>query len=455
MFKNADGGEEPTPTYPHLFDLDRHHLWHPYSTMPGLDSWLVTGAQGVYLDLTTADGERITAIDGMSSWWAAAFGYRHPALDAAAHKQIDSFSHVMFGGLTHQPAATAAERLLALTHPSLANVFFCDSGSVSVEVAAKMALQYWQSHPDPSEHKRTRLLTWRGGYHGDTLTPMSVCDPDGGMHSLWTGILPQQFFLPRPPDDPSTSLCPSSQDPQQENAAYLQQVEQMLNDHGQEIAALIIEPVVQGAGGMRFHQPELLRRVVELCRDANLLIIFDEIATGCGRTGTFFAYEACDVVPDILCLGKALTGGYLTAAAVVSQPHISTVISRGTGPFMHGPTFMANPLSCAIAAEALQLAVDYQQQGVPRRIERELREGLAPACDIPGVRDIRVKGAIGVIELENPCTMVTATRAALDKGVWIRPFGRLLYTMPPYICTSQQIATICDALCAAAQAEHA
>ncbi|HHY07693.1 MAG TPA: adenosylmethionine--8-amino-7-oxononanoate transaminase [Corynebacteriales bacterium] len=436
-------------------NFDREHLWHPYSPLPGVDSWVVSTADGPYLYISQKDYEPTRVIDAMSSWWAAAHGYRHPRLNAAAQKQIDNFSHVMFGGLTHAPAVELGEKLLALTPAELEAIFYCDSGSVSVEVAVKIALQYWKAHEDPKLHQKTRLLTWRSGYHGDTFTPMSVCDPEGGMHSLWEGVVRKQIFLPPPPADSSCSLmgapgefADSSAD--EDFKEYLDEVRAILHDRSDEIAALIIEPVVQGAGGMRFHRPELVQKVVELCREHNVLIIFDEIATGFGRTGPMFALEECGVTPDIMCIGKALTGGYLTSAAVLTTKHIGETISSGTGALMHGPTFMGNPLACAIGSAAVDLAMEAVDEKRSVMIEKLLRKYLAPAAELPGVSDIRVKGAIGVVEMKEPVDMVAATRAAIEQGVWIRPFGRLIYCMPPFICDEKQVKTICDGMIAAA-----
>ncbi|WP_298576710.1 adenosylmethionine--8-amino-7-oxononanoate transaminase [uncultured Lawsonella sp.] len=443
-----------------IVTTDRDHVWHPYSPIPGPTQHIVTAAEGPYLTLDidarflheeTSNGRLdCHVLDGMSSWWAAAYGYRNPTLDAAAHHQIDTFSHVMFGGLTHEPATTLAQTLLTLAPAGLSSIFFCDSGSVSVEVAVKMALQYWRSHTDTSLHRKTKLLTWRGGYHGDTFTPMSVCDPDGGMHTLWQGVVQPQMFLPAPPVDQETSLRPAPSEISIDE--YLAEAEHVLSQRADTLAACIIEPVVQGAGGMRFHQPELVRGLSELCRRYHVLVIFDEIATGFGRTGTLFAADACHCTPDIMCVGKALTGGYLTAAAVLSTRDIAETISTGTGALMHGPTFMANPLACAIGQAACSLAVRAVEEGQAVRIERELRRGLAPACDLPGVADVRVKGAIGVVQLVSSAALNSdaATAAALREGVWLRPFRDLIYCMPPFICTDEQIATICRGMVAAA-----
>lgn len=433
--------------------FDSRHVWHPYSPLPGLSSWIVSDAKGPYLWISQNGQDPIQVIDAMSSWWAAAYGYRHPRLNEAAHHQVDKFSHVMFGGLTHAPAVELGAKLLQLTPAPLDALFYCDSGSVSVEVAVKMALQYWKAQDDPNLHQKTHLLTWKNGYHGDTFTPMSVCDPEGGMHVLWEGIIRQQFFLPSPPADTACSLMgtqPSSEQLKDQEKKYLEIVESVLQKHSAEIAAFIIEPVVQGAGGMRFHRPELVRKVVDICRKYNLLIIFDEIATGFGRTGPMFALDECDVIPDIMCVGKALTGGYLTSAVVLTKSHIGEVISNGTGALMHGPTFMGNPLACAIGSTACDLALEACADRRSIEIGRALRRHLKPACELPGVVDVRVKGAIGVIEVKHPVDMEKATKAAVSKGVWIRPFGRLIYCMPPFICTDAQIKKICEGLIAAA-----
>ena len=392
----------------------------------------MASAEGVRLRL--ADGREL--IDGMSSWWSAIHGYRHPHLDAAAHRQIDTMSHVMFGGLTHGPAVQLSQRLARLAPGELNKVFLADSGSVSVEVAAKMTLQFQRSLGRPA---RTRLATWRGGYHGDTLSPMSVCDPEGGMHSMWRGVVAEQVFAPVPP---------AGYDP-----AYVAGLERTIRDHADELAGIIVEPVVQGAGGMRFHHPGYLRDLRRLADETGALLIFDEIATGFGRTGELFAADHAGVAPDILCVGKALTGGYLTLAATLTTDHVAEVISSGeAGGLAHGPTFMGNPLACAVACASLDLveAGDWREQ-VPRISER-LRAGLAPALDLPGVVDVRVLGAIGVIQLDRPVEMTTTTTAITSHGVWLRPFRDLIYTMPPYICSDSEIDAVCRAAVAGAAA---
>jgi adenosylmethionine---8-amino-7-oxononanoate aminotransferase len=420
-----------------LLAYDREHVWHPYASMPGRDEpLLVRSARGVRLEL--ADGREL--IDGMSSWWAAIHGYRNPVLDAAATAQLASMSHVMFGGLTHRPAIELARTLVEISPAGLDKVFFCDSGSVAVEVAAKMALQYWVSAGRPTKH---RLLTWRGGYHGDTLHPMSVCDPDGGMHALWRGMLPSQLFLDEPPagfDRPP-------------DEAYLQLWDDALAEHADEIAAIILEPVVQGAGGMQFHSPGYLTALRKLADRHHVLLIFDEIATGFGRTGKLFAAEHAGVTPDICCLGKAMTGGYLSMAATLCTAEVAGQISRGDVPVLaHGPTFMANPLAAAIANASIGLLLDGDWAGSVNRIADRLAAGLAPVAALPGVRDVRVLGAIGVVQLDLPVDIAAATAAAVEHGVWLRPFRDLIYTMPPYITTDADLARISGAIHAAARA---
>ncbi len=419
-----------------LLALDAEHVWHPYGPMPStIDSLLVREASGVRLTLD--DGREL--VDGMSSWWAAIHGYRNPVLDAALADQAGRMSHVMFGGLTHEPAIRLAKTLVDLTPDGLRHVFLCDSGSVSVEVGVKMCLQYWQS---VGRKEKRRLMTWRGGYHGDTFTPMSVCDPDGGMHALWRGILPDQLFLPKPPggfdDEP--------------DQAYLDVLAAEIERHADELAAVIVEPVVQGAGGMRFHPPAYLRALRELTEANDVLLIFDEIATGFGRTGKMFAAEHAGVTPDVLCLGKALTGGYLTMAAALCTPEIADGISRGELPVLaHGPTFMANPLSSAVANASLGILAEGGWKSDVPRIEAALKAGLEPARELPAVADVRVLGAIGVVELDHPVDMAIATEVLTANGVWLRPFRNLIYTMPPYISGAEDLATITSAVVAAAQ----
>lgn len=413
--------------------VDADHVWHPYGGFPASTSpRVVESASGVRL--TFADGS--TAIDGMSSWWAAIHGYRHPVLDAAATAQLQKMSHVMFGGLTHEPAARLAATLVDLVPAPLTKVFFADSGSVSVEVAIKMAVQYQRSL---GRTERNRILTWRGGYHGDTFAPMSVCDPDGGMHAMWRGVLAEQVFVPEPPVD------------YDEN--YIALVDDTLTRQRDRIAAIIIEPVVQGAGGMRFHDPRLVSALRTLCDAHDVLLICDEIATGFGRTGELFAVDHAGIAPDILCVGKALTGGYLTLAATLTTEEIAEVISRGeAGGLAHGPTFMANPLACAVASASLDvLAASDWRNRIPQ-IEVGLRTGLAPLRGLDGVVDVRVLGAIGVVELDRQVDMQATTDAVLDAGVWLRPFRNLIYTMPPFVIDDADLAAVTAGLGAGVRA---
>lgn len=421
-------------------DIDSRYIWHPYSDVSGSSTSMpvVRSAEGVRLRLDLADGdpgESVDVIDGMSSWWAAIHGYRNPVLDRALAEQAGRMSHVMFGGLTHEPAARLAELLVRITPEPLQTVFFSDSGSVSVEVAVKMALQYWRSRGRPTKH---RLLTWRGGYHGDTFTPMSVCDPDGGMHSEWTDVLARQIFAEEPPVE--------------YDAGFVDRLEALVAAHADEVAAVIVEPIVQGAGGMRFHDPQIVAALRGICDRHGVLLIFDEIATGFGRTGTLFAADAAGVSPDIMCVGKALTGGYLSMAATLCTTDVAQTIADGPiGVLAHGPTFMANPLTCAIAVASTELLLESPWQQRVSRIEGELRAGLAAASEVPGVADVRVRGAIGVVQLDHPVDVAAATEAALAGGVWLRPFRDLIYTMPPFICESDDIAAISAAVVAAAK----
>ncbi|WP_435824032.1 adenosylmethionine--8-amino-7-oxononanoate transaminase [Actinoplanes missouriensis] len=416
-----------------LIALDRAHVWHPYGPMPGrTDPYLVESAAGVRLRL--AGGREL--VDGMSSWWAAIHGYRHPVLDAALAEQAGRMSHVMFGGLTHEPAIRLAATLVEMTPAGLEHVFLCDSGSVGVEVAIKMALQAQRALGRP---QRRRLATWRGGYHGDTFHPMSVCDPDGGMHSLWTGVLPAQVFAEAPPAD----LRPD----------YADTLREIVERHADEIAAVIVEPVVQGAGGMRFHHPEYLRVLREVTAAHGIFLIFDEIATGFGRTGRLFAAEHAGVSPDILCLGKALTGGYLTLAATLCTPEVASAISAGEGGGLaHGPTFMGNPLACAVANASLGLLRGGDWAVRVPAIESRLKDGLEPLRAAPGVADVRVLGAIGVVQLDHPVDMARATAAAVAEGVWLRPFRDLIYTMPPYAADDADVDRITAGITAAVAA---
>ncbi|GAA5114700.1 adenosylmethionine--8-amino-7-oxononanoate transaminase [Haloechinothrix salitolerans] len=420
-----------------LLALDKAHVWHPYGPMPGtVDPLVVRSARG--MRLTLADGREL--IDGMSSWWAAIHGYGHPVLDAALCEQSESMSHVMFGGLTHEPAVRLASTLVDITPDGLEHVFLCDSGSVSVEVAIKMCLQYWRSLGRDGKRK---LLTWRGGYHGDTFHPMSVCDPEGGMHSLWRGVLPEQLFVPAPPSGFDT---PPDDD-------YVRTLTEAIERHADELAAVIVEPVVQGAGGMRFHNPEYLRVLREACDAHDVLLVFDEIATGFGRTGELFAANHAGVTPDVLCLGKALTGGYLTSAAALCTPRVADGISRGELPVLaHGPTFMANPLAAAVANASIGLLLSGDWRADLLRLASALERGLAPARELARVIDVRVLGGIGVIQLDHDVDMAVATRVATEHGVWLRPFRDMVYAMPPYIATDDDLAAITSAIVAVADA---
>ncbi|MFC4497119.1 adenosylmethionine--8-amino-7-oxononanoate transaminase [Streptomyces ovatisporus] len=422
-----------------LLDLDRQHVWHPYGPMPGrTEPLLVESAAGVRLRLAEEFCGQRELVDGMSSWWSAVHGYNHPVLNEAAHRQLERMSHVMFGGLTHEPAVRLAKRLVDVTPPGLEHVFLADSGSVSVEVAVKMCLQYWRSQ---GLGGKQRLLTWRGGYHGDTWQPMSVCDPEGGMHELWSGVLPRQVFASAPPS--GFDAPPDEQ--------YLRHLRETVARHADELAAVIVEPVVQGAGGMRFHSPAYVRVLREACDEHGVLLVLDEIATGFGRTGALFASEHAGIVPDVMCLGKALTGGYLTMAATLCTPRVAEGISRGDVPVLaHGPTFMGNPLAAAVADASVGLLLDGDWAGEVRRIEGGLRAGLAEAAGLPGVRETRVLGAIGVVQLDHEVDMERATRAAAGAGVWLRPFRDMVYAMPPYVTGDEDVARICTAMCAAA-----
>jgi adenosylmethionine-8-amino-7-oxononanoate aminotransferase len=424
-----------------LLAVDRRHVWHPYGPMPAASEPIpVVGARGVRLEL--ADGREL--VDGMASWWCAIHGYRHPVLDAALRDQLDRMAHVMFGGLTHEGAVLLAERLVAMTPAGLDHVFFADSGSVSVEVAMKMALQAQRGRGRPA---RRRFLTVRGGYHGDTFGAMSVCDPVGGMHSLFTGTLTEHLFAPRPPDGIDAWET-------EEAAAWRDAVSDLAERHRDELAAVIVEPVVQGAGGMRFHPPQAVAFLRELCDTHGLLLVLDEIATGFGRTGELFAADHAGVEPDILCVGKALTGGCLTLAATLCRTEVAASISasEGGGALMHGPTFMANPLACAAALASTGLLVDGRWREDVARIEAGLAAGLDAARGVPGVLDVRVLGAIGVVQLDHPVDVAAATRAAIEHGVWLRPFRDLVYTMPPYVTGDDDLAAITSAVVAGARA---
>jgi adenosylmethionine-8-amino-7-oxononanoate aminotransferase len=423
----------PALTPEQISAIDAAHLWHPYGTIgaEAVPPVVAVGARGAWLTLVR-DGEPIRVLDAMSSWWTAIHGHGHPVLDAALTTQLGTMNHVMFGGLTHEPAARLAQLLVDITPAGLTTVFFCDSGSVSVEVAVKMALQYWRSRGQPG---KTRLMTWRGGYHGDTFTPMSICDPDGGMHTLWASgphpVLARQVFAPQVPRD---------YDP-----GYSTAFEAQLAKHAGELAAVVVEPVVQGAGGMRFHDPRYLIDLRDICDRRGVLLIFDEIATGFGRTGELFAADHAEVSPDIMCVGKALTGGYLSLAATLCTTDVARTISSA-GPLLHGPTFMANPLACAVSVASIELLLRQDWRAAVSKISAGLQAGLQAARPLPTVTDVRVCGAIGVIECDRPVDLAVATPVALDHGVWLRPFRNLVYAMPPFICGSDEIAQITSAM---------
>ncbi|WP_407503594.1 adenosylmethionine--8-amino-7-oxononanoate transaminase [Vibrio parahaemolyticus] len=415
--------------------FDRHHIWHPYtSTLTPLTCYPVASANGVHIKLE--DGTEL--VDGMSSWWSTIHGYNHPHLNQAAHQQIDQVSHVMFGGITHQPAISLCKKLLSLAPNNLEHVFLADSGSVAVEVSLKMALQYWHAKGE----RRPKFLTLRHGYHGDTFAAMSVTDPDNSMHSLYKGFLPEHIFAESP-------TCGYWDEWKPEDLADF---EHKIDSHHQELAAVILEPIVQGAGGMRIYHPEFLKGVRRLCDKYDLLLIADEIATGFGRTGKLFACEHADIQPDILCVGKALTGGYMTLSATLASKHVADTVCGGdAGCFMHGPTFMGNPLACAVATASLELIEqgDWQQQ--TQQIEMLFSELLPKLEEYDLVKNTRWLGAIGVVETHRPVNMETIQALFVEHGVWIRPFGKLIYMMPPFISKQEDIEKLINAIDAALQ----
>jgi len=414
-----------------LIALDQQHVWHPYASMDNPPpAYPVVSAHGVRL--TLADGQEL--IDGMASWWCAVHGYNHPHLNEAMKLQIDDMSHVMFGGITHQPAVSLAKRLVDLTPAGLDKVFFADSGSVAVEVAIKMALQYWHAKEQPNKN---RMLTIRNGYHGDTFGAMAVCDPINGMHSLFASVLPQHHFVEAPPMGFDRPLQDGD----------LTELEDKMREHQNDIAALILEPIVQGAGGMRFYSPQWLKGAAELCKQYNILLIADEIATGFGRSGALFACDHAQVKPDIMCLGKAITGGTMSFAATLTTSEIATSISRGEAScFMHGPTFMANPLACAVANASLDLLERSDWKRQVDGINKGLKSLLEPAKALAYVEDVRVLGAIGVIQVTQAVDLGIIQKMFVNEGIWVRPFGKLVYVMPPYVMSPEDLALLCNGM---------
>lgn len=421
-----------------LLAYDRSHLWHPYTSITNpLPVYAVESAEGVRIRL--ADGREL--IDGMASWWSVIHGYNHPVLTQALKDQASTLSHVMFGGLTHKPAVDLAKLLVDACPAGLEKVFLCDSGSIAVEVAMKMSIQYQFSR---GKKGKNRFLTIRSGYHGDAFHAMSVCDPVNGMHQLYTGVLPEYFFAKKP-----ECMFNDTWDP-----LDISSFEALIHENYHEICAVILEPIVQGAGGMRFYHPEYLKAVRKLCNEYDVLLIADEIATGFGRSGELFACNHAEISPDIICLGKALTGGYVTMAAVIASTDIGETISEGSpGVFMHGPTFMGNPLACSVAIASVELLLQSDWKDNIKRLEKCISEGLAPCREMAHVENVRTLGAIGVVELKQPVDMVTIQDQFVQNGVWVRPFGKLVYIMPPYTISDEDIETLTTAICKVVEQE--